>query len=92
VFLGSPANPARRIGVIDAIADATISGGWNASTCGADQSAPMDPATYQAALLDFRAQMAALIPDGVSSGKSGTPRSGKSGTPLKGARDGAKRS
>lgn len=61
--------PARRSGLIEAIADATISQKWGytASDCDIDITqapAPMDAAMFEAALLDARAQITALVPDG----------------------------
>jgi hypothetical protein len=64
-----------RYGLIESIADATIRSKWGytASDCNMNVTqapAPMDPTLFQAALLDFRAQMASLVPDG------GTPSFG----------------
>ena len=67
--------PNRRGGIIETQADQVITlfYGFGASGCNVDQTKfapPMDPATFEAGLLDFRAQMMALFPDG------GTPNFG----------------
>ncbi len=67
--------PSLRGGLIETVADGTITGffGFGANDCNVDQTAfppPMSPATFQAGLLDFRDQMTALVRDG------GTPNFG----------------